>query len=74
MHTDNKSLIGIGLYYDCPVHVVVAVFRSCGVGSLGVGTDLDFLGSRIAAHEVADEVFSLLRRELVRARFAWSDC
>lgn len=65
MHTDNKSLIGIGLYYDSPVHVVVAVFRPCGVGSLGVSADLDFLGERIAFEEECNEALSLLLREFV---------
>lgn len=62
------------MYYDCAVYFILAVVRPCGVGSVGIFANLDFLGNRITTHEVCDEVFSLLRRELVRARFARSDC
>lgn len=74
MHTYHKALVRVGTDEYRAVHVVVAVLRSCGVGSVGVGADLDFLCERITFEEERYEVFSLLRRELVRARFARLDC
>lgn len=61
------------MYDDCAVYLILAVVRPRCIGAVAVCADLDFLGNRITAHEVADEVFSLLRRDFVRARLARLD-
>ena len=62
------------MYYNCAVYLILAVVRPCGVGSFRISAYLDFLGRRIAAHEVTDEVFPLLRRDFVWARLARLAC